>query len=90
MTRKHLKVWRAFCEWLNEQKWKSAYASEVPSQWRHLVYIGGNPTGRAAHDLRVKAKLIFYNPGWGWRLRKNWRERLEELEQGTPAISEQG
>lgn len=80
MTPEQLKEWRAFCGWLNEQKYKCAYSSAVPAEWSHLVYRGGNRKGQQARDARRNAKLIFYWEGWGWRLKKNWRERISELE----------
>ena len=80
MTKERLAVWRAFCEWLDRQKYKAAHYSEVPEEWRPLVYVGGNPTGQRARDERWEVELIFHQSGWGWRLRKNWRARLAELE----------
>jgi hypothetical protein len=91
MTSEQLKMWRAFCEWLDERKYKCAYVSNIPRpEWRRLVYIGGNPAARRAAELRREARLVFYYRGWGWRLRKNWRERLIELEKSTPAENLQG
>ena len=80
MMSEELATWRAFCEWLDQQKYKAAHYSAVPDKWRHLVYVGGNPTGQRARDVRWEVELIFYMPGWGWRLKKNWRERLAQLE----------
>ena len=65
MTVEQLKEWRAFCEWLNERRNKCAYISEVPLQWKHLVYVGGSKTGQSARDLRWEVQLIFYSAGWG-------------------------
>lgn len=75
-----LVLWRRLCEWLDGRRRKCAYASQMPEEFRRLVYIGGNRTGAAAHAARVELQLIFYSAGWGWRLRKNWRGRLAELE----------
>jgi hypothetical protein len=84
VTADELNEWRALCEWLDTQKYKAAYQSEVPERWRHLVYRGGNKSGERARETRQEAQLIFYWGGWGWRLRKNWRERLAELESSSP------
>jgi hypothetical protein len=80
MTADEFSEWHAFCTWLNAQKYKAAYQSEVPERWRLLVYRGGNTSGTRAREARAEARLIFYREGWGWRLGKNWRERLAELE----------
>ncbi|HWT00225.1 MAG TPA: hypothetical protein VN256_08255 [Pyrinomonadaceae bacterium] len=83
MTAARLKEWRAFCEWLGQRPRKCAHRSDVPSRWKPLVYVGGNPTGERAREERHEVDLIFYYSGWGWRLRKRWRERLAELEKET-------
>lgn len=90
MTAHEAQTWRAFCEWLNARKYKSAYQSDVPAKWRHLIYVGGNPTGQAARECRIEAGLIFYYTGWGWRLRKGWSDRLEELEREASKESKAG
>lgn len=81
-TSEELAVWRDLCEWLDAQKYKAAYRTEMPERYRPLVYRGGNETGRRAREAREHLRLIFYYEGWGWRLRKGWRARLEELERG--------
>jgi hypothetical protein len=80
LTAEDLALWRALCEWLDAQKYKAAYQSEMPERFRLLVYRGGNKTGQRAREAREHVQLIFYGEGWGWRLRKCWRERLAELE----------
>jgi len=80
MTRARLDQWRKFCEWLDQRRRKCAHWSDVPTQWKPFVYVGGNLTGERAREERHEVDLIFYYSGWGWRLRKNWRERLSELE----------
>jgi hypothetical protein len=78
ITAEQLEEWRAFCEWLDGRNHKCAYPADVPGEWKHLVYVGGNVTGQRARDMRWEVQLISYLQGW--RLRQNWRERLAELE----------
>jgi hypothetical protein len=80
VTSDELKKWRGLCEWLDQQKYKAAHYSAIPQEWRPLTYVGGNPTGQRARDVRYEVGVIFYQPGWGWRLRIDWRDRLEALE----------
>lgn len=80
VTADELREWREFCEWLDGVKYKAAYYSEVPERWRHLVYRGGNNKGARARASREATQLVFYREGWGFRLRKGWRERLAALE----------
>ena len=87
MKADQLNEWRDFCEWLNKRKGKHAYFSEVPERWKHLVYTRPVGTWMTATDLRREAGLIFHHASWGWRLRKNWRERLAELEKAIEGQS---
>lgn len=68
-TPTELAQWRWWCEHLDSKRGKSSYG------W------GGPITKR---DKRRRPDgLIFYSTGWGWRLRKGWRERLAELEKAA-------
>jgi len=74
-----LELWREFCEWLDARYRKCAVESHIPAKF-HFTYCGDNVRGIQNHRERIATGLIFYRAGWGWRLRKGWKERLAELE----------
>ena len=63
------------CIWLSHQPCKSAYSTDV---------IAGLPqlqswVSHAWKEKRRSARLIYYQVGYGWRLRRNWERRLDLL-----------
>jgi hypothetical protein len=85
LTQKEIEDLRRFCEWLNTVPRKAVYPStltltavihkldpcpEDTLYWLTDTWKGG----------RKEVDVIFYASGWGWRLRKHWRERLTQLE----------
>ncbi len=75
-----LGAWREVCEFLDARYRKCAYATELPEHLRWLLW---HPGSKRAQAERESAHLVFYSPGWGWRLRRGWRERLDELAHAT-------
>ena len=85
LTQNSIADLRRFCEWLDSVPRKAVYPSTLtltavihklaPCPEDTLYWLGD------AWKLERKyADVIFYASGWGWRLRKQWRERLTQLE----------
>lgn len=76
---------KRFCEWLDRVPRKSVYPSHIgltfviyrvdPCPEETLYWLTD-----AWKEQRKYADAIFYASGWGWRLRKHWKERLAQLE----------
>lgn len=70
------------CEWLDSLPYKSAYSSDICRKHPDLAYwvsLDWLPE-------RKYANAIFYQGGWGWRLRKDWRKRIDELLQADDVV----
>ncbi|MFN3650057.1 MAG: hypothetical protein ACK47B_10805 [Armatimonadota bacterium] len=75
----NLDLWQELCEFLASRPRKCAYARFIPNHLSPLVSAD-------AKSARAQVGLIFWSTGWGWRLRKNWQERLDTLRRdGIPA-----
>lgn len=61
--------WREICEFLDKLPYKAAY--DPPHS--HLL-------GPKNLQFRKDNPMVWWCTGWGWRLRKQWRETLERLE----------
>ncbi len=71
-----LRKWADLAGWLSGG---SAYQDSVPVEWRRMVYKGGNSTGAEMARQRRIVGVIFYSQGWGWRARRDWKERIIAL-----------
>lgn len=76
---------KRFCEWLNAVPRKCVYLSAIrlTSVIHKLPPCPEETFYWLSNDWKVERKradVIFYASGWGWRLRKHWRERLTQLE----------
>ena len=83
LTHKRLAQWEELCQWLEDRPYNAAYriinahltnrASEYPAaQW-------GKEAHAAAKQIEVERKelgLIFWSSGHGWRLHKDYKEKL--------------
>ncbi|WP_200321020.1 hypothetical protein [Sphaerospermopsis aphanizomenoides] len=78
------------CEWMNDLPYKSFYWDLLP-----LNYFPDTLTGvLILHDwisreYRIKrryAKVIWWRRGWGWRLSKDWKNKLESLSNESEGI----
>jgi hypothetical protein len=69
-----LAPWRQLCEWLEAKPYNASYKG--PGQ--PLGELLG--MGKVQVDERRRVRLVFWSSGHGWRLHKNWQERLAELE----------
>lgn len=90
MTPDELRTLRLFCEWLDARPRKSAYSSELsgflslppcPEEAQYWTF-------KQMRKQRKEASCFFWHTGWGWRLRKNWKERLEQLEKAIEESEE--
>ncbi len=68
------------CEWLDSLPYKSAGSRHISSKHPDLV-CWLDPKWSLK---RKYVDVIFYSVGWGWRLRKDWRKRLDEIMAGFP------
>jgi hypothetical protein len=85
LTKNAIADLRRFCEWLDTVPRKSVYPSHVGLITAiHKVEPCPEDTLYWLSDgwklQRKYADAIFYASGWGWRLRKHWKERLAQLE----------
>lgn len=69
MTRSKFADFIKLCYWLKEQPYHASYTMKFWSQRRDYEIA----------RLRRYCRVVFWSTGHGWRLRKNWRERLQEL-----------
>ncbi len=89
LTKKAIGDLRRFCEWVDGLPRKSVYPSVIglaatvygvaPCPEESIYWLS-----EAWREQRKYADVIFYGKGWGWRLRKNWRERLDQIESELP------
>jgi hypothetical protein len=68
-----LRHWRLLCEFLYARQSHSAYRWSIPSNLQYLLWA---ETRKERNALAV----VFYSQGWGWRLRKDWQEKLAKAE----------
>jgi hypothetical protein len=85
LTQNSIADLRRFCEWLDTIPRKSVYPSAIGLT--SVIYKLAPCPNDCLYWLtetwkleRKRADAIFYASGWGWRLRKHWRERLAQLE----------
>ena len=65
--------WKELCEYLDGRPGRSATKALIPN---HLTYLLTGKTLKQRQELDV----VFYARGWGWRLRMDWRNRLQRYE----------
>jgi len=66
---------QALCEWLEEKGTRhAAYRDTVEFYKPDLAYLL-YPRWKKFRD-----GALFWGTGWGWRLRKEWRQRVQELQ----------
>ncbi|TQE88650.1 hypothetical protein [Ureibacillus terrenus] len=75
-NRQDISEWIRFCEWLENQPRKAAY--DVPNEYSHLVSQEKIFVNMRKWMQENDCDCIFWSSGWGWRLRKGWRERLNK------------
>lgn len=63
-------AWYATCEYLNNQPRKCAYRVSMQKNDESLRKL----------MIELDTPLVFYSSGWGWRLRKGWKENLTKIE----------
>jgi hypothetical protein len=85
LTQDSINDLRRFCEWLDAVPRKCVYPSAIglTSVIHKLPPCPEDTTywlTETWKEERKRADAIFYASGWGWRLRKHWRERLAQLE----------
>ncbi len=55
------------------EKWIEKYLQEHPRNSGEYGFIPERLIDKPQRD-----GIVFYSGGWGWRLRKNWKEVLEQ------------
>lgn len=78
-NKQDLADWYELCEDLAKRPRKAAYSSNVKNNY---LFLSEDKAVKAMYTWMRQNDVspIFYNEGWGWRLRKDWRERLESIE----------
>jgi len=71
MDAKEWRDWHHLCTWLSLRPSNGGAYTRDLKGYAYLVGLS------SAH--RKELALVFYSGGWGWRLRKGWKERLETL-----------
>lgn len=86
--RQRLADWIALCAWLESRPYNASY--KVRCQGEYLLSAGHiilpdkpdvakaiNRQTRAITKERTRLQLVYWATGWGWRLRKDYKEKLE-------------
>lgn len=74
--------WQELCESLEKVKRKATHwakSGEVKQEWLLGQEFNMPKTRKWMKENNVE--LVFYSSGWGWRLRKDWKEKLEKLKE---------
>lgn len=86
MLGKYVADWEELCDWLEAQPYNASY--DLP---RGLGYLTSSPKetpiykyGREKHDRAVRIHgdrqpIMYWASGYGWRLRKDYRDALVAL-----------
>lgn len=77
------KLWHDFCAWLEDRKYNACHTSFIPSRFQSLI-SGKNE----ARNRRYQLDLIMYQSGYGWRLRKNYREKLAHYDRNKQTTAD--
>jgi hypothetical protein len=76
-----LKEWEELCTFLEGVKGKATHfvnwRQKIPNE--HLLSQEPLMRGMRKWMKENGYELVFYSSGWGWRLRKDWKEKLEWL-----------
>lgn len=78
--RERLQDWRALCEWLEEQPYNASYRPK--GRGADLLLPGRAGTARLLTEERLRMP-VYWASGFGWRLNKGWRERLDAEERAV-------
>jgi hypothetical protein len=76
-TKGDLKEWRELCEYLDQQFRK---CDSMPTINRHLLEKDPLMLGMRRWMRENDCELVWWDSGWGYRLRKHWKERLAKME----------
>jgi hypothetical protein len=76
-------LWEKLCQWLDAQLGKRAYESQFP---QHLCYLVVKSTENTYCTWLFDHFLmpIFYKSGTGWRLKRDWQDRIAVMRSPTP------
>ena len=66
------------------KRWIEKYTAEHPRNEGEYSW-GMRENNLNAIQKPLRDGIVFYSNGWGWRLRKNWREALAAAEQAVQA-----
>jgi hypothetical protein len=89
-NKKDIAEWEVLCQSLDKIKGKSSYRSycteKVDGKWVmidipnwHLLSQEPVMLGMRKWMKQNGYELVFYGSGWGWRLRKDWKEKIDRL-----------
>lgn len=84
--RQRLDDWQALCAWLEGRPYNASYNPKC--QGDYLLNTGSvhrsNKDAKAINRWirqitaeRTRLQLVYWAIGWGWRLRKDYKEKLE-------------
>ncbi len=91
MTPDRLAAWEALCTWLEDQPYNASYHPTCP----HAYLLCRLPSGAYPRSQEGRAsarqivaerraiRLVYWQTGYGWRLRKDYREKLAALRAGV-------
>lgn len=75
LTSAEIQELQQLCEWLSNQPCQSAYSGEIIQQFPKLSHW----VSVAWKQRRKDAGVFYYHVGYGWRLHRQWRQRLNWL-----------
>lgn len=77
-NKQDIEEWEELCIWLNGEKRKATRAyGDTPN--KHLLSQDTLMPEMRKWMKQNGFELVFYASGWGWRLRKDWKEKIEKL-----------
>lgn len=87
--RQRLADWEALCAWLEDRPYNASYRPRCQGEYllsaghlvlpkeRSEVARAINRQTREITKERNRLQLVYWATGWGWRLRKDYKEKLE-------------
>jgi hypothetical protein len=76
---KDLEEWEGLCIWLNGVRKKATHWASGKIPYQHLLSQDPLMPEMRKWLKENSFELVFYSTGWGWRLRKDWKEKIEKL-----------
>jgi hypothetical protein len=86
VSERYVSDWEQLCAWLEDQPHNATY--HIPDRWSYLTLSPAqNPIYQVGREKHERAKrihndrqpIMYWATGYGWRLRKAYRDELAAL-----------